>query len=156
MRIRLVCIGTRPPSWVREGYRDYARRLPRSCALELAEVPPARSARLRNSRSARNDECQRLLAAVPDGDYRVALDETGEQWTTSELSRVLENWMGQGRNVSLMIGGADGLSNECIDAADTRWSLSRLTFPHAMVRVVVAEQIYRAWTILQHHPYHRA
>lgn len=130
--------------------------MPRACALELVEVSANRTGNIRSPGGARDEECRRLLAAVPGGDYRIALDEKGKQWSTGEFAATLDEWMAHGRNVSLLVGGADGLSPACIQGADAHWSLSRLTFPHALVRVLVAEQVYRAWTIHQHHPYHRA
>lgn len=143
------------PAWVDQGYRDYARRLRGGWSLELVEVPAAkRSARSRSARL-REEEGERLLAALPARAEFVALDERGTGLTSAELARRLAGWQAGGRPLALAIGGPEGLSACCLERAALRWSLSRLTLPHALVRVVVAEQIYRAWSILHRHPYHR-
>ena len=155
MKIRLYALGTRMPAWVDEGYRDYARRLRGGWSLELVELPVAK----RNARSptARlvEEEGERLLAALPSRASVVALDEQGIAMASTELARRLAEWQREGAPLALMIGGPDGLSARCLARASLRWSLSPLTLPHALVRVVVAEQLYRAWSILHRHPYHR-
>ena len=155
MKIRLYALGTRMPAWVDEGYRDYARRLRGGWSLELVEVPVAK----RNARSptARlvEEEGERLLAALPASATVVALDERGTAMASAGLARRLAEWQREGAPLALMIGGPDGLSARCLARASLRWSLSPLTLPHALVRVVVAEQLYRAWSILHRHPYHR-
>jgi 23S rRNA (pseudouridine1915-N3)-methyltransferase len=155
MRIRLLAVGQRPPGWVAEGYRDFARRLPPECSLELVEIPIARRSKGADVARLMEAEGERLLAAVPSGAVVVALDVSGERWDTEQLAARLHRWMHDGRDIALMIGGPDGLSRACRQRADVTWSLSPLTLPHALVRIVVAEQIYRAWTILRGHPYHR-
>lgn len=150
MRIRLVSVGTRAPRWVQEGYAEYARRMPRPCRLELVEVPPARGETGRKAREGR-----RLLEKVGKGDLIVALDPGGTQWSTEQLARRLARWMQDGRDLSLLIGGAEGLACACLERAPVHWSLSPLTFPHLLVRILVAEQLYRACSWLQGHPYHR-
>lgn len=155
MRIRVFAIGTRMPNWVKEGFQEYARRLPRECVLELVEVSVARRGRKSPALTVRRSEGERLLA-LAQGAYIVALDQGGQQTDTPGLAGWLQDWMGSGRDVALLIGGADGLAPECIRASHSQWSLSRLTLPHMLVRVVVAEQLYRAWTVLSGHPYHRA
>ena len=155
MRIHLIAIGHRRVGWERDGYREYARRMPPELALDLHEIAPSmRSKGVPTERSI-DDEGRRLLAAVPGGARVVALDERGTAWTTLELARRIEGWMRDGRALALLIGGADGLASACIDAADHRWSLSPLTLPHGLARIVVAEQLYRASTIHRGHPYHR-
>jgi 23S rRNA (pseudouridine1915-N3)-methyltransferase len=155
MQIQLVSVGNRMPAWVCAGYEEYARRLPRECELKLREIAPGK--RGKNADIARliEEEGQRMLQAVPSDDHAVALDLSGKEWDTVQLSGVLARWLRDGRNVSLLVGGPDGLSRACLDRADERWCLSQLTLPHPLVRIVVAEQIYRAWSILQNHPYHR-
>ena len=155
MNIRLLAVGTRMPGWVAEGFAEYARRMPRECRLELVEI--AADPRTKNSPVARikSAECGRLLSAVPRGALTVALDERGQSWSTRELADRLENWLAGGRDVALLVGGPDGLDADCLDTAEQRWSLSPLTLPHPLVRVVVAEQLYRAWSLIQGHPYHR-
>ncbi len=144
------------PSWVVEGYREYARRLPRECSLQLVEIPPAKRHKSLTAEQARRQEGQALLAALPKDCSVVALDVRGKQWSTEALAEHLDDWLVSGRDVALLVGGPDGLSAACLDRADQRWSLSRLTYPHALVRIVLAEQLYRAWSISAGHPYHRS
>lgn len=151
MRIRLVSVGARAPQWVQEGYAEYARRMPRECRLELIEVPAEKGGDSRKLR-----EGKRLLAKAGEGDLVVALDPGGTLWSTEQLARRLARWMQEGRNLSLLVGGAEGLSCDCLERASVHWSLSPLTFPHLLVRILVAEQLYRACSWLRGHPYHRA
>lgn len=154
MRLRLVAVGTRMPGWVVEGYRDYAERMPRECRLELREVALGRRSRGADPAAAVGAEGTRLLAAARDC-TRVCLDVHGSAVDTAGLARRLAGWLQDGQDVALLVGGPDGLSPQCLEAAHWRWSLSPLTLPHGLVRVLVAEQIYRAWTVLSGHPYHR-
>lgn len=154
MRIHLIAVGTRMPAWVRAGFADYAARLPRECSLALREIAPAR--RAGNPGRWLRAEGERIRAAIPAGAYRIALDERGREWSTSELAERLARWLQEGRDLALLVGGPDGLEPACREGAEQTWSLSRLTLPHALVRVVVAEQLYRAWSLLHGHPYHRA
>ncbi len=158
MKIHLLAVGTRMPDWVKAGYADYAGRLPRECALNLVEIPAARRGQGQNPDLARlmRDEGERLLTAVPSGSRLLALDERGRHWDTAELAAQLAGWLREGRDLSLLVGGPDGLDPACRDRAEQLWALSRLTLPHPLVRVLVAEQLYRAWSLLHHHPYHRA
>lgn len=155
MRIRLIAVGTRMPAWVDDAFEDYARRLPRHCALSLVEIPARARTKGADTSRAVTREGERMLAAVPDHALAVALDEGGCGWTTRELAANLTDWMRGARDVALLVGGPDGLSEPCRSRARQCWSLSPLTLPHPLVRVVVAEQIYRAWSILEGHPYHR-
>jgi 23S rRNA (pseudouridine1915-N3)-methyltransferase len=154
VRLRLVAVGTRMPGWVDEGCREYAQRMPRECRLELCEVSLGRRSRGGDAARAMVDEGERLLAAS-EGCLRVCLDVRGAAVDTPGLARKLAGWLQDGQDVALLVGGPDGLSKSCLDAARWRWSLSPLTLPHGLVRVLVAEQLYRAWTILGGHPYHR-
>ena len=156
MRIHLLAVGTRMPSWVVEGYREYAKRLPRECSLQLTEIPLGKRHKSMTPAQARQQEGQAMLAAVPKDCTVIALDVRGSHWATEELAGRLRDWMGSGRDVALLVGGPDGLSQSCLDRADQRWSLSALTYPHSLVRVVLAEQLYRAWTLGTGHPYHRS
>ena len=156
MKIHLLAVGARMPDWVRAGYTEYAGRLPRECALNLHEIPAGKRSRNTNVARIVREEGERLLAAVPPGSRMVALDERGQEWSTLELSERLADWRRDGRDISLLIGGPDGLDAGCRARADLEWSLSRLTLPHGLARVLVAEQLYRAWSLLHHHPYHRA
>jgi 23S rRNA (pseudouridine1915-N3)-methyltransferase len=154
VRLRLVAVGTRMPGWVDEGFKEYAGRLPRECRLELREVALGRRSRGGDPARAVADEGARLLAAS-EGCLRVCLDVRGTAVDTPGLARRLAGWLQEGQDVALLVGGPDGLAAPCLDAARWRWSLSPLTLPHGLVRVLVAEQFYRAWTVLSGHPYHR-
>jgi 23S rRNA (pseudouridine1915-N3)-methyltransferase len=154
MKIRLLCVGTRVPGWVSEGYSEYADRLPKDTALVLEEVPAAR--REGDIQRCIDEEGARLLARVNRDDCVITLDERGRPWSSVVLSQRLAAWRRDGRDVVLLVGGTDGLSDNCRARATASWSLSAATLPHALVRVLVAEQIYRAWTLLTGHPYHRA
>lgn len=155
MQIRLICVGNRMPDWVRAGYEEYAKRLPRDWELELREIPPGKRGKNTDLVRTIAGEGEKMLAAIQPGDRVVALDLSGREWTTPQLVKTLESWLGEGRNVSLLVGGPDGLAPACLERAEERWKLSALTFPHPLVRIVVAEQIYRAWSVLRNHPYHR-
>lgn len=144
------------PSWVAEGYQEYVKRLPRDCSLHLHEIAPAKRGKSGNVGQWMREEGGRLLAAIAADHYVVALDVKGKATSTAQLSQQIQNWQQDGRDVSFIVGGADGLSEACLKRADQTWSLSALTFPHPLVRIIMAEQLYRAWTILQNHPYHRA
>lgn len=143
------------PDWVEAGYAEYARRLPAECALNLIEIEPLRRSKSTVAAQAREEEGRRILKAIPKGAVAVALDGGGQCWSTEILARQLSGWLAEGHDHALLVGGADGLDAACLERAAQRWSLSALTFPHPLVRVIVAEQIYRAWTLMQGHPYHR-
>jgi 23S rRNA (pseudouridine1915-N3)-methyltransferase len=155
MHIHLIAAGTRMPSWVSQGYEAYARRLPHGCSLRLVEIPLGRRSRTQTSAQAVEEEGRRMLAAIPERSQVVALDVGGSAWDTPALAARLQEWLQSGRDIVLLVGGPDGLSGGCLRRADLHWSLSALTLPHALVRVVLAEQLYRAWTIISGHPYHR-
>jgi 23S rRNA (pseudouridine1915-N3)-methyltransferase len=155
MQLRVVAVGQRMPPWVQSAWTEYARRFPRGLELELQEIPPARRSRGARVDALRAAEADALLAAVPPASRVIALDEHGRQWSTRELAAELERWMQQERGVCFLIGGPDGLDARCRETAQDVWSLGRLTLPHAMVRVILAEQLYRAWTVTCNHPYHR-
>ena len=156
MRVKVVAVGTRLPEWQQRGFEEYAKRLPRECALELIEIPAASRGKSRPTEQQIRKESDRMLAAITGNEYVVALDQPGRQFTSEDLAGLLDTWLARGSDVALLIGGADGLSDACRSRADLRWSLSEGTLPHGLVRVMVAEQIYRAWSILRGHPYHRA
>jgi len=144
------------PEWVNEGYREYARRLPRECRLKLTEIPLGQRARSKTVERAVAEEGKRMLAEISPGEHVIALDVKGRNWSTEQLAVQFQQWMLAGRGISLLVGGPDGLSAPCLERAQQRWSLSPLTLPHALVRVLLAEQLYRAWTLTVGHPYHRA
>ena len=151
MQIRLVAIGRSMPDWVARGWQEYARRMPPAIDLELVGVVPPRGSR----GNQRLRESEALLARCNPSSLCIALDEHGATWSTEDLGRRMDGWMMQGESVSLLVGGAAGHLAELLAQCSARWSLSSLTFPHMLVRVIVAEQIYRAWTVLSGHPYHR-
>ncbi len=156
LRLSLISASNRQPEWVDAGADEYAKRLRGRCTLEIEAVPLARRTASAPTERAIHDEGERMLARVPQGAHVVALLETGKPWSTKELAAKLDGWMQRGAPVALLVGGPDGLSPECVARANERWSLSNLTLPHGLVRIVVAEALYRAWSVLENHPYHRA
>lgn len=156
MKLNLLAVGTKMPSWVTEGYQEYAKRLPRECQLVLHEVTPAKRAKTGHAKQWMEEEGERILAAIPSDHHVVSLDVKGKPWSTEQLAGQMESWLADGRDVSLVVGGPDGLSSACSQRANQSWSLSPLTLPHPVVRIVMAEQLYRAWSVIQNHPYHRA
>ena len=155
MRIYLIAVGARMPAWVKAGFHEYAVRFPRECQLELLEIPAGKRGKQVVLERLLREEGARILAAVPKGARLMALDVGGRQWDTEQLAGELARWLQEGRDLALMIGGPDGLDSACRARAESAWSLSRLTLPHALVRIIVAEQLYRAWSLLHQHPYHR-
>lgn len=143
------------PKWVQEGYQEYAKRLPKACSLKLVELPMAQRGKTSSVEQNKQEEAKRIQAAIPKGARLILLDEHGQQPTTLVLSQKLDDWLAGGQDVALVVGGPDGLDPSLIQQADWVWSLSKLTLPHPLVRVLIAEQIYRAWSVLQNHPYHR-
>jgi 23S rRNA (pseudouridine1915-N3)-methyltransferase len=156
MKLNLLAVGTKMPAWVTDGYQEYAKRMPRECSLNLHEIPPAKRGKSGSAEQWMREEGERILAVIPKDHHVVALDVKGKPWTTEQLAEQLKSWQADGRDVSLIVGGPDGLTNDCLQRANQRWSLSALTLPHPLVRIVLSEQLYRAWTVLQNHPYHRA
>ncbi len=156
MRIELLALGTRMPDWVDAGVADYIRRFGPEIRFELREITLARRAREASTLRAVADEGARVLAAIRADAFVVALDVTGKMYSTEQLSDWLRVRMREGRDLTFLIGGPDGLAPDCLQRSDLRWSLSALTLPHALVRIVVVEQLYRALSLLRGHPYHRA
>lgn len=144
------------PAWVNTAYLEYAKRLPAECQLRLVEIPLGRRGKGLAPARAVAEEGERMLQAIPTGARVLGLDVVGESWSTAELARRLLAWLAQGRDLALLVGGPEGLAAACLNRCEGRWSLSPLTFPHALVRVILAEQLYRAWSLLHGHPYHRA
>ena len=155
MHIYLIAIGQRMDAWVNQGYQEFAKRLPPECSLHLKEIPAGK--RSKNADIARilQQEGERMLAAIPAGTRVIALDVEGKPWSTPQLAQQLQQWLQSGQDVALLVGGPEGLAPQCYERAQQRWSLSALTLPHPLVRVVLAEQLYRAWTLIKGHPYHR-
>jgi 23S rRNA (pseudouridine1915-N3)-methyltransferase len=155
VKLQVLAVGAKAPDWVDAGFREYVRRLPEPQRLKLVEIAPAQRKGWPVER-VRADEGERLMSRLGQADQVVALDVKGQALSTEQLAEKLERWRMQGSDVSFLIGGADGLHESCLERANDIVSLSALTFPHHLVRVILAEQIYRAWTVLHGHPYHRS
>lgn len=156
MRASLIAVGERAPSWVATGFAEYSKRLSHWLPLELLELSPGRRGKGLDPARAIADEGQRMRAAVPKMAWVVALDGGGRAFTSEQLAQRMVHWRQQGRDLALLVGGPDGLASEVLASADETWSLGPLTLPHMLVRLVVAEQLYRAASLLANHPYHRA
>lgn len=156
MKLIVAAVGARMPGWVDEAWKDYARRMPADCALELREIKPEPRSSGKTAAQLMAAEARRIDAAVPPGCHRVALDERGRDLTTVQLAARLEHWRGMGCDVAFLIGGPDGLDPALKRQCPEMLRLSALTLPHPMVRVLLGEQLYRAWAIMTGHPYHRA
>ena len=155
MKLTLLAVGTRMPAWVTSGFEEYRKRLPPEIRLNLRELPLGQKGKSADARS-RKREAESIRSALPPRDRLVALDVEGRPYSTEQLANLLAGWQMSGDNYSIVIGGPDGIDDALLDAAELRWSLSPLTLPHPLVRVVLAEQLYRAWTINAGHPYHRS
>ena len=156
MKVRILSVGTKMPAWVQEGIAEYQKRLVADLDFSLIEIPMAKRTKNSNSDQCRKKESDALLASIRSGDYVVALDVSGKSFSTENLAGKIVDFRQRGENLSLLIGGPDGLGAECLTRASERWSLSALTFPHPLVRVVITEQLYRAISIIKGHPYHRS
>ena len=156
LRLVLIAASNRQPDWVDAGYAEYADRLRGRCTLELKVLPLARRTSSSTPERALADEGERMARAIPTGAHVVALAEAGKALSTKELAKKLERWAERGAPVALLLGGPDGIGPDALARAAERWSLSPLTLPHGLARVVVAEALYRAWSLLHNHPYHRA
>lgn len=156
VKVRLIAVGERAPSWLAEGYAEYAKRLSRWLPLDLVEVAPGLRGGSRDAARALFEEGRRVIAAIPKHAHVIALDGRGTAWSSAQCAQRLEHWRGLGRDLALLIGGAEGHAPEALAAAHECWSLGPLTLPHMLVRLLVAEQLYRAASLLANHPYHRA
>lgn len=155
MKIQLIAVGTKMPDWVEKGFNEYRRRFPKDMPLELIEIQAGKRGKNADIPRILQKEGEAMLAAVNRGSRIVTLDIPGKHWETSQLAEQLESWKLDGRDVAILIGGPEGLAPACKAAADQSWSLSPLTLPHPLVRIVMAESLYRAWSITTNHPYHR-
>jgi 23S rRNA (pseudouridine1915-N3)-methyltransferase len=155
MQLHLISVGNNMPLWVQQGYAEYAKRLPRECELVLKEIPAGKRGKHADVARLVKEEGDKMLTALPPRAHLVTLDIPGKAWTTPQLADNLKIWLESGQNIALLVGGPEGLAAAVKERATQSWSLSNLTLPHPLVRVVVAEQIYRAWSILHNHPYHR-
>ena len=155
MNIELLAAGTKPPGWIATGIDEYQKRFPRDWQFNVREIPVAKRQKGEPVAKAMQAEGQRMLQAVVPGSTLVAMDKGGKNWSTEELAKNVQEWQLETGKVQIMIGGPDGLAPECLSAAHRRWSLSNLTFPHFLVRLLLAEQFYRAWSVINRHPYHK-
>lgn len=156
MKARLIAVGERAPGWVAEGFAEYRKRLSHWLPFDLVEVEPGLRGKGRDAARAQSDEGARVIAAIPRNAWVVTLDGRGRGYTSEQLAQRLEHWRGQGRDLAFLIGGPEGHPPEVLQRADESWALGPLTLPHMLVRLVVAEQLYRAAALLANHPYHRA
>ncbi|MDR3480241.1 MAG: 23S rRNA (pseudouridine(1915)-N(3))-methyltransferase RlmH [Burkholderiaceae bacterium] len=155
MQLVIAAVGHKMPAWIEAGFAEYVKRMPAECRIHLKEIKPVERSGSKTSETAMALERAKIEAALPKGCRIVTLDERGKDLTTVQLSQLLTQWQQDGRDVSFIIGGADGLDAEFKARADMLIRISSLTLPHGMVRVLLAEQLYRAWSITQNHPYHR-
>ncbi|QIL20244.1 23S rRNA (pseudouridine(1915)-N(3))-methyltransferase RlmH [Thermomonas sp. HDW16] len=156
MKARLIAVGEHAPAWVAQGFSEYQKRLSHWLPLDLVEVEPGVRGKGRDTQRAMSDEGARVLAALPKNAHVVALDGRGKMHSSEQLAVRLEHWRSQGRDLAFLIGGPEGHAPDVLQHADETWSLGPLTLPHMLVRLVLAEQVYRAAALLANHPYHRA
>lgn len=155
MNIELVAVGTKGPDWVLTGFNEYQKRLPKDWQLNVRELAVSKRHKGEPVEKHIEDEGKRMQSVLNTDGIIVALDSRGTNWSTLDLSKKLSEWQYDYKQVQFLIGGPDGLSKECLSVAREKWSLSRLTFPHFIVRILLAEQLYRAWSVLNNHPYHK-
>ena len=155
MKLFVVAVGHKMPDWITNGFKEYARRMPREATIELIEIKPEPRSTGKNVAQIMAAEAQRILAALPQDARRIALDEHGVPLSTKQMSLQMQSWMGSGNDVAFIVGGADGLHESIKNTAQQLLALSAMTLPHGLVRVMLAEQLYRALSLLHNHPYHR-
>ncbi len=155
MQVFIIAVGGKSPAWIETGILEYLKRMPRECQVQIVSIPIAKRTKNKTIKQVQAKEQELLIKHTPKNSYRIALDELGKSWTTIILAEKLNTWMQSKPNVTFYIGGPDGFSPEFLDNVNLVWSISSLTLPHMLVRILLAEQIYRAWSITQKHPYHR-
>lgn len=155
MQLIIAAVGHKMPAWIEAGFGEYAKRMPPECRIQLKEIKPVERSGSKTAETVMAAERAKIEAAIPKGARVIALDERGRDLTTMQLAQLLTQWQQDGRDVTFVIGGADGLDAGFKASADMLVRISSLTLPHGMVRVLLAEQLYRAWSITQNHPYHR-
>ncbi len=156
MHIDLICIGQKMPSWVDTGFHEYAKRLPANYKLNLVQIPLKKRTKNSDLIRLQQIEGEQMLAKIGADTLVIALDERGQIWDSTQLSTKLSYWSREHSTVALLVGGPEGLPSACKQRATQQWSLSKLTLPHQLVKIIIAEQVYRAWSLLNNHPYHRA
>jgi 23S rRNA (pseudouridine1915-N3)-methyltransferase len=154
MKLKIISVGHKMPNWVELACAEYIKRMPRELTVEVIEIKPDKRSDGKKNPAVQGAEAQRILK-VANKDYIIACDENGKEKTTIALATMMKSWQEMRRDISIVVGGADGLDPSLIKHADFCWSLSKLTLPHAFVRVLLTEQLYRAYTVIQNHPYHR-
>lgn len=155
MKLHLIAVGQKMPAWVQEGFSVYQKRFSKEMPLNLIEIPALKRSKGQDIQQITDKEGEAMLKAIPPHTHIVTLDVVGKPWSTYQLAQRMEQWQLDGRDVCFLVGGPEGLSAACQVAAAESWSLSALTLPHPMVRVMIAEALYRAWSLLNNHPYHR-
>ncbi len=156
MIIHVIAVGTKMPGWVTEGVNEYQRRMPAECQLKFVELPLGQRVKSKNIKQAMQQEEKSILAAIPANAYVIAMEVKAKIWSTETLSEKMQDWMQSGKDIALLVGGPDGMTPACLNKANEIWSLSNLTLPHPLVRIVLAEQLYRALMIIKNHPYHKS
>lgn len=154
IKINIITVSKHTPNWVEIAFKEYAKRL-NVFQLNLIEIPLSRRTKNGDIKKNIQEEGEKIIAKIPKDTLVIALDEHGEQWSSTELAAQFKTWQIIWKNITIIIGGPDGLSEACLKKASLKWSLSKLTFPHQLVRVILIEQLHRAWSILNNHPYHR-
>ncbi len=155
MKLRILAVGHNMPNWINAGVDEYLKRMPRDCRLELLEITPIKRNKSTPIAKAMQLEAQAIEKHLDESQHTIALEVLGQPWSTEQLAKKMSTWQQTGRHLNFIIGGADGLTPELSNQANEKWSLSNLTLPHPLVRVLLAEQLYRAWSLLNNHPYHR-
>lgn len=155
MQCLIIAVGTKMPSWCTLACEEYLARIQHAMKCSLIEIPAAKRHKSGNVSQYKEEEAQKILQKISPNHHVVALEVTGSAWSTPQVAHALSSWQQLGKDCVFLIGGPDGLSQKCLERANQKWSLSCLTFPHALARVVLLEQLYRAWSILSNHPYHR-
>src|SRR5690554_2110318 len=155
MRLQMIAVGQKMPAWVTAGFKEYSKRFPADMSLELVEIAAGKRGKNADIQRLTDKEGEQMLSAVARSARIITLEVTGKPWSTQKLAQRMEAWQHDGRDVAFLIGGPEGLSQACQNASEEKWSLSPLTLPHPMVRVVMAEALFRAWSLLTNHPYHR-
>lgn len=155
MIIHILAVGTKMPSWVTQGVDEYLRRMPSECQVKIVELPLGQRVKSKNIKQAMLQEEKSILAAIPNNALVIAMEVKAKIWSTELLSEKMQDWMQSGKDVALLVGGPDGMTQTCINKAVDKWSLSNLTLPHPLVRIVLAEQLYRGLMVIKNHPYHK-